>query len=115
MRNGASASCVTTQGDTVVAKFLPRNGPSGWYSQRLHVARRPVVKQAEAENVLRRLADRHGLAEFGRRADIQAELELEIEIARRTVARHRLVRAACAGPCGRFTGVPLTRTDEARP
>jgi hypothetical protein len=22
----------TTQGETLVAKFLPRNGPSGWYS-----------------------------------------------------------------------------------
>ena len=33
MRNGASASGVTTQGDTVEAKFLARNGPSGWYSQ----------------------------------------------------------------------------------
>src|SRR5688572_10782718 len=31
-RNGASASRVTTQGDTVVAKFFDRNGPSGWYS-----------------------------------------------------------------------------------
>ena len=29
LRNGASASAVTTQGETVVAKFLPRNGPSG--------------------------------------------------------------------------------------
>src|SRR5579862_167955 len=33
-RNGASASIVTTHGETVVAKFFARNGPSGWYSHR---------------------------------------------------------------------------------
>ena len=32
-RNGASASIVTIHGETVVAKFLPRNGPSGAISQ----------------------------------------------------------------------------------
>src|SRR6185503_2205958 len=32
VRYGSSASQVTTQGDTVVAKFLERNGPKGWYS-----------------------------------------------------------------------------------
>src|ERR1700745_435836 len=31
-RNGASASGVTTQGEMVVKKLLPRKGPSGWYS-----------------------------------------------------------------------------------
>ena len=30
--NGSSASSVTTQGETVVPKFLARNGPSGTYS-----------------------------------------------------------------------------------
>ena len=33
VRNGSSASSVTTQGPTVVAKLFARNGPSGWYSQ----------------------------------------------------------------------------------
>jgi len=33
-RNGASASMVTTHGEIVVAKFFPKNGPSGWYSHR---------------------------------------------------------------------------------
>ncbi len=33
MRNGASASGVTTHGETVVRKLLPRNGPSGCASQ----------------------------------------------------------------------------------
>ena len=28
----SSASIVTTQGEMLVAKLLPRNGPSGWYS-----------------------------------------------------------------------------------
>ena len=31
-RNGASASSVTTHGETVVAKLFARKGPSGWYS-----------------------------------------------------------------------------------
>src|SRR5688572_4290964 len=31
-RNGASASYVTTHGDTVVAKLFERKGPRGWYS-----------------------------------------------------------------------------------
>jgi len=30
MRNGASASGVTTQQEMVLAKFFDRNGPSGW-------------------------------------------------------------------------------------
>ena len=33
VRNGANASGVTTQALMVVQKLLPRNGPSGWYSQ----------------------------------------------------------------------------------
>ncbi len=32
-RNGASASIVTIHGDSVLAKFFDRKGPSGWYSQ----------------------------------------------------------------------------------
>jgi hypothetical protein len=60
---------------------------------RLHVTRRPVVEQAEAENMLRRVANWDGVAEFGRRADIHAELKFEIEIARGTIGRRRVVRA----------------------
>ena len=33
VRNGSSASSVTTHGATVVAKLFARKGPSGWYSQ----------------------------------------------------------------------------------
>src|SRR3546814_6117253 len=33
LRNGASASRVTIQGEIVLAKFLDRKGPRGWYSQ----------------------------------------------------------------------------------
>jgi hypothetical protein len=32
LRNGASASIVTTHGEIVVAKLFERKGPSGWYS-----------------------------------------------------------------------------------
>src|SRR4051812_23951753 len=31
-RNGASAARLTIHGETEVAKFFARNGPSGWYS-----------------------------------------------------------------------------------
>jgi hypothetical protein len=32
-RKGASASIVTIHGESVLAKFFDRKGPSGWYSQ----------------------------------------------------------------------------------
>ena len=77
----------------------------------LHVARRPVVQETEAENMLRRLADRDGFAEFGRHADVEAELQLEIEIARRSVARRRFLRALAlaARPLDRRAADPNRR------
>ena len=42
--------------------------------------------------MLCRLADRNRLAELAWRADVAAELQLEVEIARRPVARLRIVR-----------------------
>ena len=54
VRNGASASIVTTHGASVLAKFFfARKGPSGWYSQACR-SRAPVVEQGDAEQVLRR-------------------------------------------------------------
>src|SRR6266568_1260736 len=85
VRNGASASAVTTQGEIVVAKFLPRNGPSGWDSQ-LNVARGPIIEQAIAENIICRFADRHAAAQVGRGADECAEFEFKIETLRRAEA-----------------------------
>src|SRR6202030_2079831 len=57
----------------------------------LYVARRPVVEQAVAEHMIGRVTDRNHGAELGSDADEGAELELEIEIARRSVARRIVV------------------------
>ena len=62
-----------------VANDLPRNGPSGTYSQRLDVARAPVVHEHDAEDVVARVADGDRLAEPARDADDEAELELDVE------------------------------------
>ena len=74
-------------------EILAEERPERLILPRLHVARRPVVEQAEAENVRARRADRNGVAEFGRHADIEAEFQLEIHVARRPIARRRFVRA----------------------
>ena len=74
-------------------KALGEERPERLRLPALDVARRPVVEQTKAEDVPGRLADRYGGAELGRHADIEAELKLEIEIARRPVARLRLVGA----------------------
>ena len=75
------------------AEILAEERPERLIFPGLDVARRPVVEQAIAEHVLGRFADRNGGAELGTHADEGAELELEIEIARRPVARHVLIRA----------------------
>ena len=63
--------------------------------------------------MLRRRGDRHRLAEFARHADVNAELELEIEM-----RDGPKLGAASSGrlrwPLGRLNGVPLMRTEEAR-
>ena len=58
----------------------------------LDVARRPVVQQAEAGDVLRRLGDGDGRAERVARADPDPELELVVEIAAWTEGRDRFAR-----------------------
>jgi len=47
--NGASASVAMIQGETVLPKLLPGNGPSGLRFPLLDVARRPVVEKTEPE------------------------------------------------------------------
>ena len=91
--NGASASAVTTHGETVVAKFLPRNGPSGWYSQAWMSRADQSLSRQKPKICSAALPTGNGLAKLARRADVHAELELEIEIARGPVARRGLVRA----------------------
>ena len=43
---------VTTQGEIEVAKFLARNGPERLIFPGLDIARRPVVEQADADDVV---------------------------------------------------------------
>src|SRR5262249_40526106 len=54
----------------------------------LDVARRPIVEEAEAGDVTFRLGDGNRRPELIARADPDAELELVIQIARGTEARH---------------------------
>ena len=75
----------------MVREILAEKRPERLVFPRLHVARRPVVEQTKSENMRGCLADRHGFAERRRRADIHAELELEIHVARWPVARRLLV------------------------
>ena len=114
-RKGASASSVTTQGLTEVAKLLARNGPERLVLPLLQVARRPVVEQAQAEELALGLGERDRLAERVARADEGAHLELVVERAARAEARRAARAAARSGPAGRAIGVPLTTSDEARP
>ena len=88
-------------------EILAQERPERLVFPALDIARRPVIEQAEAENVLRRPGDGNGFAEPARHANVEAELELEIEIARRTEARRRLVRAfalPARPPHGRTAG-----------
>ena len=81
----------------------------------LDVARRPVVQQAEAGDMLARLADRDRLAERVARARSRRRAP-----ARSPAARHGpKLGAGSSGrlrwPFGRRIGVPEGTTDEARP
>src|SRR5215470_17562764 len=57
----------------------------------LNVARRPVVEEAIAKNVICRRADREGATQVGGRTDKCAELQFEIETLRRAEARRRTI------------------------
>ena len=93
----SSAASGVTQATTEVANDLPRNGPSGTYSQRLDVARRPVVDQARPRTRARRTpsaGDRR--AQSRGRADHEADLGLDVEPrdwAERRSRRRRLALA----------------------
>ena len=78
-RKGASASSVTTQGLTEVAKLFARNGPSGWYSHFCTSRADQSLSEAQAEDVLLGLAERDRRAERVARAEEGADLELVVE------------------------------------
>ena len=65
----------------------------------LDVARAPVVDEDDAEHVLGETLRRHRLAACARHADDEAELELEVEAARRRV--HRRVSRPALERCPR--------------
>jgi hypothetical protein len=74
---------------------LPRNGPSGRYSEALDVARAPVVEQREAEHVVAGLARRDARA---RGTGDERELELDVELlasARSSAAGRAGGRSGC--------------------
>ncbi len=115
MRNGASASGVTTQGLIVVREVLGQERAERLVFPGLDVARRPVVQQAEAGDVLGRLVDRDGPAQRVAGPDPDAELQLVVEPLRHGPKLGSAAPGGLRWPFGRRTGVPEGRTDEARP
>ena len=100
---------MTTHGEIVVAKLLPRNGPERLVLEGLDVARRPVVEQHDAEHVAVGVV---GLDARRRRAtDDEADLELDVE---RPVGASRGRPVAGTSPRA-DDRCPLTTTVRARP
>ena len=89
-RAAASASSGTTHGETEVAKDLPRNGPSGWYSQAWMSRADQSLTQHHAEDVVGEVAPSAPAAERRRHADHEPDLGLDVEPPRR--ARRRALR-----------------------
>ena len=104
-----------THGEIEVANDLPRNGPSGTYSQawmsRADQSLRPVTPKTWSARPVNGTA----AAQLGRRADDEAELGLDVEPPGRAVRRSRLVGRLALAADGRVTGVPETTTVPARP
>ena len=90
---GRSASSVTTHGEIVVAKLLPRYGPSGWYSK-AWMSRADQSLSSTTPKTWRS-ASSGAMRAVGRAADDEADLELDVERARsaRGAARRRPDRA----------------------
>ena len=79
-RNGASASSVTTHGDTVVMKLLARKGPSGCASQRWMSRADQSLTRDRPNMCLLGFVERDRLAEGVTHADVAADLEFEIKL-----------------------------------
>ncbi len=119
LRNGASASAVTIHGETWCGNSSPGTGRAAAYSQRLDVARRPVVEQAEAGDMLRRLR-RSGSA---CRARCRGRSRRRVPVRSRDCGRDRRSAPASSGACagrsaggtGRPTAAPTKRGYDSRP
>ena len=85
LRNGASASRADHPRRNAGQEILGEERPQRLIFPRLQVARRPVVEQAIAGDMLARLADRDRRPELVAAADPDAELELVIEAAARAI------------------------------
>src|SRR5439155_468413 len=85
------------------AEALAEEGSQRLRLPLLDVARRPVVEETEADDMVPGLADRDRLAERIARPDPDGELELVIELAAGPIARRILVRrlALAARPANR--------------
>ena len=105
-RNGASASSVTTQGESVVAKLLARKGPSGWYSHDWMSRADQSFTRQSPNRRSSACVERHRRAERVARPHEAADLHLVIQRPARPEHRRR-VALPCVWPCGRRTGVPL--------
>mmetsp|Transcript_8503 Transcript_8503/g.20179 ORF Transcript_8503/g.20179 Transcript_8503/m.20179 type:complete len:227 (+) Transcript_8503:105-785(+) len=113
-RNGSSASSVTTHGEMVVAKFLPRNGPSGTYSH-FWMSRADQSFMSTRPNMCC-LASRMAI---GWPSALPAPTTAAISSSKSTRTDGPNVGGASGSslswPCGRTTSVPDTTTDDARP
>ena len=79
------------------AKFLPRNGPSGWYSQACTSRADQSLSRQKPKICSAALPTGTGSPERSAGADVEAELKFEVEIARRSRSSAPPRSAACAG------------------
>ena len=98
-RNGRRASSVTTHGEIVVAKLLPRCGPSGWYSKAWMSRADQSLSSTTPKTWRRRGRARSRVA--GGPTDEEADLELDVE--RRVGAGSAARRRLATSPSGRTT------------
>ena len=90
-RASSSAASGVTHGPTDVANDLPRNGPSGTYSQAWMSRADQSLSGATPKTWSVNVGGRHRLPERGRHADDEAELGLDVEPAARAEGRRRVV------------------------
>ena len=91
IRNGSSASSGTIQGEIEVANDLPRNGPSGWYSQRWIARALQSLTSTNPKMWSARVGCGDRRAERRAVAGDEAELELDVK-ARLGAERRRVAR-----------------------
>ena len=84
-------------------KVFCQEGPQGLVFPRLHVARRPIIDEAEPRDVRLRLADRDGGAERITVADERSHLQLVVETSRGAKDRRdrHIVPGLTLGPAHR--------------